>query len=250
MYKFFAKKLNTAFRLVSIFYYQIKIQLIFFLLYKKKNYTNIYCQDLSKNGYVKLKNIIPKDVIDRLLLNYRNQIQSRSNNLTNDGYLVDIPVKHFEVKDFFEYFEKNKVFNACMEYLGKFEILNCKINHQTENDHDSTSMQPHHDTRGNDLKIYVWMSNYNEKSHPLYYLKGSHNDWKFYILEKHHRRKDISKNNMDKIFGDKGDVIIFDTHGWHSHVKKNTAERTVLELTLVPNNYLFRSEAAGQSSFE
>jgi signal recognition particle GTPase len=110
-------------------------------------------------------------------------------------------------------------------------------------------MQPHHDTRGNDLKIYVWMSDYNEKSHPLYYLKGSHNNWKFYITENHHRRIDILKEKMDKVYGDKGDLILFDTHGWHSHIKKNTVERTVLELTIIPNNYFFCSESTGQSSF-
>ena len=46
---------------------------------------------------------------------------------------------------------------------------------------------------------------------------------------------------MDKIYGDKGDVIIFDTHGWHSHVKKDTAERVVLELTIIPKNNFFNS---------
>ena len=83
------------------------------------------------------------------------------------------------------------------------------INYQNENDCEISSMQPHHDTRGNDLKIYVWLSDYNEKSHPLYYLKGSNNDLKFFITDKHHRRKDIPKEKMDKIYGRKGDIIIF-----------------------------------------
>jgi ectoine hydroxylase-related dioxygenase (phytanoyl-CoA dioxygenase family) len=46
---------------------------------------------------------------------------------------------------------------------------------------------------------------------------------------------------MEKIFGDKGDVVIFDTHGWHSHIKKNTSERVVLEITIIPKNFLFNS---------
>ena len=248
MNKTITHKLTTLIKIINSIYYQIKIQFIFFVFYKKKNFKNISTEHLSENGYVKLKNVIPKNVIENILHNYKNQILNETNQLKN-GYLIDINLNYNEVKDFFEYFKKNKIFDICKEYLGNFEILNCKINHQTDQDFDESSMQPHHDTRGNDLKIYVWMSDYNEKSHPLYYLRGSNKKLKFYLLDSHHRRKDILKENMDKVYGDKGDIIIFDTHGWHSHVKKNTAERTVLELTIIPKNYFFRSESVGQSSF-
>ena len=102
-------------------------------------------------------------------------------------------------------------------------------------------MQPHHDTRCNDLKIYIWLSDYNISCHPLYYLKGSHKNFKMFLKYNHHRNKNIPKVKMDKIFGDKGDVVIFDTHGWHSHIKKDTAERIVLEITIIPENFLFKS---------
>ena len=46
---------------------------------------------------------------------------------------------------------------------------------------------------------------------------------------------------MHKIYVKKVDIIIFDTHGWHLHTKKNTAERAVLELTIIPKNYFFNS---------
>ena len=125
--------------------------------------------------------------------------------------------------------------------MGNIDILNSKINYQNENNFEVDSMKPHHNTRGNDLKIYIWLSDYNIKSHPLYYLKGSNHLFNLFITYNHHRRNDFSKEKMDKIYGDKWDVIIFDTHCWHSHVKKNNAEWVVLELTIIPKNNFFNS---------
>ena len=38
---------------------------------------------------------------------------------------------------------------------------------------------------------------------------------------------------MDKIFGDIGDLIIFDTNGIHSNFKTTTIPRTVADITFL-----------------
>ena len=109
-------------------------------------------------------------------------------------------------------------------------ILNSSINHQTNKDCEISSMQPHHDTRGNDLKNIYLFSDFNVDSSSLL-LRGSNNNIKLYVLEKHHRRKDLRKEQMDKIYGKKRYNYFWLTDG--THTQKNTTERTVLDITLI-----------------
>lgn len=239
MLKYFINKLNNLYSIVSSLYYQLKIQFFFNIFNKNKTYLHEETNVIKKNGYIHLKSIIPKNIIDDFLKKKEKAIMYAKENKLIKDYKISLPINLDEANLIFDYVKKNKIIDICRDYLGKIGILNCDINHQTEIDCEISSMQPHHDTRGNDLKIYVWLSNYDKRSHPLYYLNGSNNDFKLYIAYNHHRRKDIPKDKMDKIYGDRGDVVIFDTHGWHSHTKKNTTGRTVLELTVVPKNLFF-----------
>ena len=239
-------KIKNKYLTIISLIYQIKIQFFFKILHRNKKYSNEETKILKNQGYLHLKEIIPKREIDNFFQLYEKEILHKS--IKNNDYLIEIPIKFDEKNIFFDYLKNRKVFDICKDYLGKIQIINGCVNHQTNLDCETSSMQPHNDTRGNDLKIYICLSDFNDSAHPLYYLRGSHNDLKFYILEKHHRRKYISKEKMDKIYGKKGDIIIFDTHGWHSHIKKNTTERTVLDITLIPNNYFFKSENANEQN--
>ena len=69
---------------------------------------------------------------------------------------------------------------------------------------------------------------------------------KFWLTYRHTRNKKIPREKMDKIYGDTGDVIIFDTLGWHSHFKYKTEDRTVLNFCIAPNNFLFGSPENGK----
>ena len=240
MIKSLLKKINNLTSIINSLFYQIKSQLLFILFYKHKK--NIYSEtkSLKNNGYIHLKKKIPVQVINNFLKNYETSILEQKKINLND-YKFDIEIEVDDANIFFNYLKQNNILEICKDYLGKIGVLNAKINFQNENDCETSSMQPHHDTRGNDLKIYIWLSDYNINCHPLYYLKGSNNNFKLFTKYNHHRRKDISKDKMEKIFGDKGDVVIFDTHGWHSHIKQNTSERVVLEITILPENFLFKS---------
>ena len=90
--------------------------------------------------------------------------------------------------------------------------------------------QPHHDTKGNRVKVYVWLTGYSNKTHPLYYLKGSNRKFKNWT-QYAQSRFDIDKDKMEKIYGEIGNIILFDTHGIHSHNKESHISRSVIELT-------------------
>jgi hypothetical protein len=93
------------------------------------------------------------------------------------------------------------------------------------------SWQPHHDGRSRKLRIFIWLDKINYNTHPLYYLKKSHKAFKIWKTYEHTRRRDLNKK-LDKIYGDLGDILIFDTHGYHSDFKDTTEPRSVINLTI------------------
>ena len=102
------------------------------------------------------------------------------------------------------------------------------------------SYQPHHDSKGRRIKIYIWLSEKNLNTHPLYYLRNTHKkitNWRKY---EDTRFPHIDKKKFDKIYGDKGNIIFFDTHGIHAHFKESKIPRSVIELTFEPFGFLNR----------
>lgn len=102
------------------------------------------------------------------------------------------------------------------------------------------SWQPHHDSKGRRIKIYIWLNDKDHETHPLYYLKRTHKqiiNWKRY---EETRFPEIDKKEFDKIYGEKGNIIFFDTHGIHSHFKSTTVPRSVIELTFEPYGFFNR----------
>ena len=97
------------------------------------------------------------------------------------------------------------------------------------------SWQPHHDSKMNRLKIYIWISQQNYMTHPLFYSKGSHKKIKSWIKTKETRFPD-EKGIFEKIYGDIGDIIIFDTHGIHSNFKIYQVERECFIFTVNPGS--------------
>lgn len=102
------------------------------------------------------------------------------------------------------------------------------------------SFQPHHDSKGRRIKVYIWLNDKNLNSHPLYYLKKSHKQilkWKNY---EDTRFPNLDKNKFDSIYLNKGNIVFFDTHGIHSHFKETDVPRSVIELTFEPFGLLQR----------
>jgi len=128
---------------------------------------------------------------------------------------------------------KNYLGNKVYTYDNSIFTLGNKVCH-------NDSMQPHHDSKGKRIKIYIWLNNKDLKTHPLFYLKKTHRQIKDWQKYEETRFPDIEKKKFDTIYGEKGSVIFFDTHGIHSHFKTTCVPRSVIELTFEPFGFFNR----------
>jgi len=127
-----------------------------------------------------------------------------------------------------------EIINLIKNYLGDdlycYEGMIKTLGNLTSTEN---SWQPHHDGRSRKLRIFIWLDKINYNTHPLYYLKKSHKTFKIWKDYDDTRKRNLN-NKLDKIYGDLGDVLIFDTHGYHSDFKNTTVPRSVINLTIEP----------------
>ena len=74
----------------------------------------------------------------------------------------------------------------------------------------------------------------------MYYLKKSHKKIKYWKNYDETRFPNLDQKKFDAINDEKGNIIIFDTHGIHSHYKTTTISRSVIELTFESFGFLNR----------
>ena len=206
------------FRLLLSFIY-FKIRIFFLQIYKRP-----ISYDLCTNGFLHIKNKFTLDLVREinkdLKYNEYNFVYNR------------IKISDDSLKKIYSELYKNKILDIVKEYLGKKLI--CYDNSiLTLGKLESTdgAWQPHHDNKGNRIKIYIWLDEYTDKTHPLYYKKSSHKIFKFFNLNQSNKYKDYNNVDMEKFYGDVGDIIIFDTNGVHSNFKTSNFPRSVVELT-------------------
>ena len=122
---------------------------------------------------------------------------------------------------------KSYLGSRCLTYSNGLLIL-------PERAINEGSWQPHHDSKFNKIKIYLWISPYSKERHPLYFIRGSHKKFKFWKNHYGTRYPKIPKKEMLRIDGNTGDLILFDTHGVHSFFKDKGLSRSVYTLNLDP----------------
>ncbi len=200
---------------------------IYHKIFLKKN-----IKDLFENGYSIYDKKFPLEKIN--LYKY----------LKYSNYDFDVDRKKIEVIDLKKIYSillEIGVISVIKNYLGQkvyaydnsIFTLGNKISH-------NRSMQPHHDAKFRRIKIYVWLNEKNLKTHPLYYLKKTHKNVKNWHNYEETRFPDIDEKEFDAIYGDKGNIIFFDTHGIHSYFKTTNVPRSVIELTFEPFGFLNR----------
>ena len=74
----------------------------------------------------------------------------------------------------------------------------------------------------------------------MFYLKKTHKQIKNWQKYEETRFPNIDQKKFDTIYGEKGSIIFFDTHGIHSHFKTTNVPRSVIELTFEPFGFLNR----------
>ena len=90
----------------------------------------------------------------------------------------------------------------------------------------------HTTTKREEVKIFIYVKDSKEDSHPLYYLIGSNRKFRKWSNYQDTRFKNIKEHQMHKFYGKKGDVAFFDTHGLHSHNKYKTGLRCIIKLVI------------------
>ena len=203
----------------SQLYFKFKhyLQKIFF---KKNNFFNkiyndgfgIYDKKISYETVIKLNKYINVENFE--FVNKRFQICEK------DLKLIYKELNNLGVLNFLKTYLGEKIY--C--YDNSILILGTKKSAEG-------SWQPHHDSKGRRIKIYIWLNKKNILTHPLYYLNGSHKNLLFWKDYEHTRFPKFQEKQFVKIFGDIGEIIVFDTHGIHSFFKSSVVPRCVVELT-------------------
>lgn len=190
-------------------------------LYKTKN-TNVL--KLIDKGYIHLEKCFPTDLVKQIALKHYSKINKES---VVDHVLLDKSDKEKILLNL----KKLNILKISKEYLGEKLICYGWYKYLGAKKSFEESWQPHHDTKLNRLKIYVWISKKDLNTHPLYYSKGTHKKIKYWSNYED-TRYPVNNLKFDEIYGDTGDVIIFDTHGIHSNFKKSQKKRECFEITL------------------
>lgn len=213
---------------------QIIAQFIIFLLTRirclkrvrlKKNNKDL--EYLINNGYVIIKNVFSEEE-SRKIVSESGIKEDLSKQIKEPEYVnlsERLKAKIYErliskkiMKLVFEYLSVGK--NKLAVYGESFLVMpNCE--------YKVGSQLPHHDSKHNRLKVYLWLTKKCYETHPLYYLKGSHHSLKFWRNYEETRYTNINKDMMESIVPEIGDVVLFDTHGIHSHTKEANKNRIV-----------------------
>ena len=207
----------------------ISKQLIFILKNKLNKTEDVNVLNLINNGYTHIQKNFPEDIISEVSNKYSLKVNKES---ISDNIKLD----EIEKKYIFSILKKLNIPKICEKYLGDnlfwedayFKYLGNKKSFES-------AWQPHHDCQLNRLKIYIWISKKNLKTHPLYYAKGTHTKIKSFLEYKDSRFPKINLK-FEEIYGDTGDIIIFDTHGIHSNFKINQVERECFIFTVNPGS--------------
>tara|TARA_E500000178_G_scaffold349690_1_gene407088 strand:+ start:988 stop:1731 length:744 start_codon:yes stop_codon:yes gene_type:complete len=214
--------LNKIMKIIKRFINRRVLEQLYF------NFLNLFLfkdsqRKLARDGFCQLSNIFPLEEI-----NFEKYLDYKDFNFDNNR-------KKIEINDLkIVYLILNKI--GCISILKKYlgENIYCYDNTILTLGNKKSfegSWQPHHDSKGRRIKIYIWLNKKNLNTHPLFYLKGSHKIIRNWHKYEDTRFRDIDAINFNKIYGDTGDVILFDTHGIHSHFKDSTVPRSVVELT-------------------
>ena len=217
--------------------------------FRKKFFNRMFIQQhffkIYHNVFVK-KNI--KDLFDNGYSIYNKKFPFRDINLNkylnHSDYNFDVDRKKIEMDDLKKIYTvlyKIGVISLIKDYLGnKIYCYDNTIFTLGNKICNKDSMQPHHDSKFRRIKIYIWLNDKDINTHPLYYLRKTHKQIKNWNNYEETRFPNLDKEKFDAIYGEKGSIIFFDTHGIHSHFKSTEIPRSVIELTFEPFGFLNR----------
>ena len=211
-------------------------------------------KELKKNGYTLLENKLNSQLCDKIvdLTKNCNYIihESNTNNklkwiknqddvLLNDtnSIISDIAFDPYFIKIAQLYLKTNPIFLQSNLWITEFNDQGKKESNTQKfhQDYDDFSF----------VKIFIYLTDVTEDNGPHRYIKSSLNDLKVPENYKPSTRltdKFISENYKDQVIeflGEKGTILIEDTHGFHSGSEVKKGKRIILQLQYGVSNYCF-----------
>tara|TARA_B100001540_G_scaffold314816_1_gene340581 strand:+ start:3630 stop:4367 length:738 start_codon:yes stop_codon:yes gene_type:complete len=201
------------------------------------NSKDIRFKELCDNGYLIFHKLVPENFCNKIL----------ANNLTKEFIDEDYVSKYKlipknELDKIIKILNDNGILDIIKAYLGKnvvcYDNSILFLGKQTA---EKESWLPHHDSKENRLKVYIFLVSTDNSNQPLDYQVGSHKTvktWKNYLDTRFQEYPDKSK--VKRVYNNKGDILIFDTHGIHSNKKLSKNFRASLVLTFESTGLLKR----------
>jgi hypothetical protein len=198
------------------------LQQLYFNFFNLFSFEDIQ-KKLAHDGFYQISNLFPLDKV-----NFEKYLNYKDFNFENHRKKIE----KSDLKTIYSNLNELGCTKILKKYLGDnvYCYDNTILTLGNKKSFDG-SWQPHHDSKGRRIKIYIWLNKKDHKTHPLFYLKGSHKVLRNWSNYDDTRFKDLEVSNFDKIYGDSGDIIFFDTHGIHSHFKESVIPRSVVELS-------------------
>jgi len=174
-------------------------------------------KELNENGFVNLGNCgFSVDVISEKV---KYIFDSKDN---SESSIIAIKHPFLIDKDISKFLSIDKVNETIINYLGNdatFDRMWC-YRVTTESSKSDVSGLWHHDRVGKRIKMFVLLHDIDESRRPLVYAKGSQ---KYKLTNNSYSKSrgntdEMEKkfnNNITKLIGKKGDLVLIDTHGWH-----------------------------------
>ena len=214
------------------------INQFFYLATQRENRSDALSRLLA-NGYVIFPKALTIAECNEFIYLSGYQGLEEIHTLAQDEGYIKLSLSINSLMFFYAKLREAKIFDVAFNYLGirssdYFALYETSIIGRGCSPAHTNSMQPHHDTKYQRLKLYLWLTDKVEPLHPLYYLRGSHKSIKTWNSYEDTRYSDISKNSMDCIKPSLGDIILFDTHGIHSHFKDFSLPRCVFNHSIDP----------------
>jgi hypothetical protein len=218
-------------------------QVIFWLKFHVRNFlrkvlgtpSHELLSALRGNGIVKIPNAFSRDELAFIFAEYN--FAPRENEM-----YTNIPLSNNHRDAILDLLKQKGLLRLIKEYVGStvwcYEVGLYTLSSAECND---GSMQPHHDAKSNRLKLFIWLSDQDPTSHPVFYLPGDHKKLKSWSNYED-TRKCVAKEKMLAVHGDVGDVIVFDTHGTHANTKTYGSPRTVIQFDFDPTGLFFWNE--------
>lgn len=205
--------------------------------------------EFSKNGFVHLKNVLPKDIISELMVVFNN-VKEHQEYQKTDYFINSVAFQSNDIKKY----TREEVSKLIRKELNTFllaEKLRFPISvgfcinpansvrgsraHQDPNLVDETNAYS--------LVLWIPLVNSNLENGCLHLLQGSHL-WGNHIRSNYHVNwkfdefvDNIIQENLEPIETNVGDIIIFDPALIHaSSINKTNEDRVAIQISTIPNS--------------